>query len=379
MDPLSQRQVQTATTDHPSRSLPMAGVRRVVCREVARLLFSFVDALARCVWNAASMTLWIAVVTTYAVTHFLASFLTRCGRVVGKIFSFVDDVVSAVLNVTRVVVEVVQKIGSAVDDFFSGRWDELGHESAKGAPTLRTPVVLHRLAGLADLDDRARGSTSFLTALGRLVRLASDDGDDDDDRDRDGGYCGFWRYARSIDLTRWVIADPLSAIFPGLCDESRGIDGVDFVFRDLPVILRWIGTVGVALFLALVTFRPLTLWAIRLVSEASVETVTWTFRGLRRCALSASPPDDPEVHDLCYLCLRDFALDGKGADGRRKTGFSQATRRTQRTDQIDDEASAGRRSGRAVTALGNGRSAHASCLRRANEWRRRWGRSSHRW
>ena len=316
------------------------------------------------------MTLWIALVAAYVVTHFLATFLIRCGRVLGKIFSFVDDVVSAILDVTRVVVEVIQKIGSAVDDFFSGRWDELGHESAGSVPTLRTPVVLRRLAALADVDDRDLESTAFLTALGRLVRLLSDDDDDDDDDHRGGGYCGFWRYASTIDLTRWVVAEPLSAIFPGLCDGSRAVDGVHFVFRDLPVVLRWIGTAGLALFLALVTFRPLTVWAIRETWRIASWGLTRAFRGLRRCAIAVAPPDDPAAHHPCFLCLRDFAPDAGDRDLGPKTSAIRR-RSTSRGLAVRPKnvADADRQS-RAVVALANGRLAHASCSRRFQKWMR---------
>ena len=367
---------EEATTSTSGRAAAAAAaavaVANVVVFRIGRWVVGravgFVEALGKSVWSAFSLGLWVGVGVAYFATHLVAAFLVGGRRVVGKTCAFLLHVVRFALDLFEFVVEVAKLVGQGVQDFFTGHWDRLGHERVQSV-TLSSPTWLKRLAALDDLDDAP--PPTFLTAAGRFVRVWSErDDDEEDDRHpyHRGGYCDFWRYCRSIDLTRWLLADPLSTLFPELCDDIDGAgdggwqDALLFAFRDLPVVCRWLGTVGVVLAIAVVAFRPLTLWALRAAVDAVRDLVSWTFRALRKCALTAAR--DVQEH-LCAVCLREFPLPaGVNCDDADEVDHDD--------DDDDDDGGhrrpcrhrggRGRRHRRhAVVAMASGQKAHAAC------------------
>ena len=274
----------------------------------ARLVFSFCEAVAKTAWRLASPSLWLGLAIAYAVTHLTAALLTGCGHALNGIVLFLDDLVSVVLSVINVVAEVVSKAGNFMEDLVTLHWDRLGHEGGGGGgggPAIRKPMIFEALAR-ATSDGGGDGSgrdEAFIPALGRSIRLWSEGGN---------SYCSFLDYCESISLTRWTVARPLTGIFPGLCDddeEAALVATLSFVFEDFPILLRWIGTTGVVLFLALVTCHPLTVWLVGRAVSILKAAAKATLRVIWKKIVRRTARRRLNSGALCCICLEgDLAL-----------------------------------------------------------------------
>lgn len=236
------------------------------------LVLPFCEAMSKTLWNAASINLWVGLFAVAGVAHFVATLLHGSRDVVGHLFVFVDDVATAVINVANTVVKVASTVGKGAKDFFTGHWSRLGHEkeTATGV-SLHKPPIIDQLASLKE-----DSPSSFSTSVGRFLLYVSSSSSPSMEET-----CAKLRYYESISLTRWTVARPASTVLPGLCDyggdDDRHYTTIDLIFRDLPVILEWIGTTGVFLYLLLVTCRPMLWWAVRTLMRAITKSAKETF------------------------------------------------------------------------------------------------------
>ena len=230
--------------------------------------------------NLASPNLWIAIFYVVIVTHLARVILSGVGLIIGETAAFFYHVVDVVFDLVNTVANGFSKVGHGAKDFFTGHFSRLSHEGDYATRVhLKVPPILSQLAQLAtDIergDQMSMGRALFLM-LQTLAGIK---------------ICPALAYFRTISLTRWTISGLVDALTPGLCenDLSRPVLIVMFIFDALPVILGWIGTTGVILWLVVVKGWPVIRCSIKIFYH--VIRFIWTeirklFASIGHCIIS---------------------------------------------------------------------------------------------
>lgn len=241
------------------------------------LLERLVISIGETLLNLASPSLWLAIFYVVVVTQLARVILFGVGLIIGETAAFFYRVVDVVFDLVNTVANDFSKFGHGAKDFFTGHFSRLSHEGDYATLVhLKVPPVLSQLAQLAtDIEhaDQMSMGRAFSIMLQTLAGIK---------------ICPALAYFRTISLTRWTINGLVDALTPGLCenDVSRPVLIVMFIFDALPVMLGWIGTSGVILWLVLVEGWPMIRWSIEIVYH--VIRFIWTetrklFASIKNC------------------------------------------------------------------------------------------------
>lgn len=205
--------------------------------------------------NLASPNLWLAIFYVVIVTHLARVILFGVGLIIGQTAAFFYRVVDVVFDLVNTVANDFSKFGHGAKDFFTGHFSRLSHEGDYATRVhLKVPPILSQLAQLAtDIEhgDQMPMGRALSVMLQTLTGIK---------------ICPALAYFRTISLTRWTINGLVDALTPGLCesDLSRPVLIVMFIFDALPVMLGWIGTSGVILWLVVVEGWPMIRCSIKI-------------------------------------------------------------------------------------------------------------------
>lgn len=217
-----------------------------------------VIAIGKVILNLASWKLWLGIGFVVVVTHLLQVVMFHVGLIISEMAGFGRDVVDAVFDVINTVANAFSKTSHGAEDFFTGHFSRLSHEGDYATRVhLKVPEVLSEMARLKT-DIQYLGGMPIKNALSVMLRLMA--------RQR---ICPTLDYFRTISLSRWIINGLADAVVPGLCESQmpRFVLIIVFLFDGLPVILGWIGTTGVVLWLVFIEGWPLIRCSIKIVFE----------------------------------------------------------------------------------------------------------------
>ena len=204
------------------------------------------------------------------VTRLLQVLLFGVGLIIGETAGFLYRVVDVVFDLVNTVANDFSKAGHGAKDFFTGHFSRLSHEGDYATRVhLKVPPILSQLAQLAT-DVKHGGNMPMRRALVVMLQMSTGI-----------KMCRALAYFRSISLTRWIVGGLVDALAPDLCenDLSQAILIVIFIFDALPVILGWIGSTGIILWLIFIDGWPLIRCVIKFVFDAL--WFSWT--ELRNC------------------------------------------------------------------------------------------------
>ena len=227
--------------------------------------------------NLASPNLWLAIFYVVLVTHLARVILSGVGLIIGESAAFFYRIVDVVFDLVNTVANDFSKFGHGAKDFFTGHFSRLSHEGDYATRVhLKVPPILSLLAQLAT-DIKHGDQMSMGRALSLMLQTLAGI-----------KICPTLAYFRTISLTRWTINGLVDALTPSLCenDLSRPVLIVMFIFDALPVMLGWIGTYGVILWLVVVEGWPMIRCSIKIFYH--VILFIWTeirkfFTSIRDC------------------------------------------------------------------------------------------------
>ena len=206
--------------------------------------------------NLASPNLWLTIFYVVIVTQLARVILSGVGVIIGESAAFFYRVVDVVFALVNTVANDLSKFGHGAKDFFTGHFSRLSHEGDYATRVhLKVPPILSQLAQLAtDIEhsDQMSMGRALSVMLQTLAGIK---------------ICPALAYFRTISLTRWTINGLVDVLTPGLCEDdlSKPVLILMFIFDALPVMLGWIGTSGVMLWLVVVEGWPMIRCSIEIV------------------------------------------------------------------------------------------------------------------
>lgn len=225
---------------------------------IKHLLERLVISIGETIVNLSSPNLWLTIVYVVVVTQLLRVILFGVGLIIGETAGFFYHVVDVVFDLVNTVANDFSKAGHGIKDFFTGHFSRLSHEGDYATRVhLKVPPVLSQLAQLAT-DIKHGGKMPEGRALSIMLQMVAA-----------RKICPALAYFRTISLTRWIINGLVDAFLPELCkkDLSQPVLIVMFIFDALPIILGWIGTTGVILWLVVIKGWPLIRCNIKIVFD----------------------------------------------------------------------------------------------------------------